>query len=249
MKMMQAYYGKTVILLLDEYDVPVAKASSNGYYQEMLEIMKAMMSTSLKDNSSLCFAVVTGCLKIAKESIFTGTNNFVSDTITDSRLNEYFGFTQNDVNQILKESNTAEYSDEIKAWYDGYHFGCFDVYCPWDVMNYLQDLQHNLSMKPESYWKNTSDNAIIRSFIDYAGSSITMKLEKLLSGGYIFQKIEENLTYDYLHSSEDNLWSILYLTGYLTRVREMDIQETIPDGTTALMIPNRKSKIFLSQQL
>ena len=242
MKMMQAYYGKTVILLLDEYDVPVAKASSNGYYQEMLEIMKAMMSTSLKDNSSLCFAVVTGCLKIAKESIFTGTNNFVSDTITDSRLNEYFGFTQNDVNQILKESNTAEYSDEIKAWYDGYHFGCFDVYCPWDVMNYLRDLQHNPSMKPESYWKNTSDNAIIRSFIDYAGSSITMKLEKLLSGGYIFQKIEENLTYDYLHSSEDNLWSILYLTGYLTRVRETDIQETIPDGTTALMIPNREIK-------
>lgn len=242
MKMMQAYYGKTVILLLDEYDVPVAKASSNGYYQEMLEIMKAMMSTSLKDNSSLCFAVVTGCLKIAKESIFTGTNNFVSDTITDSRLNEYFGFTQNDVNQILKESNTAEYSDEIKAWYDGYHFGCFDVYCPWDVMNYLRDLQHNPSMKPESYWKNTSDNAIIRSFIDYAGSSITMKLEKLLSGGYIFQKIEENLTYDYLHSSEDNLWSILYLTGYLTRVREMDIQETIPDGTTAMMIPNREIK-------
>ena len=115
MKMMQAYYGKTVILLLDEYDVPVAKASNNGYYQEMLEIMKAMMSTSLKDNSSLCFAVVTGCLKIAKESIFTGTNNFVSDTITASRLNEYFGFTQNDVNQILKESNTTEYSDEIKV--------------------------------------------------------------------------------------------------------------------------------------
>ena len=242
MKMMQAYYGKTVILLLDEYDVPVAKASNNGYYQEMLEIMKAMMSTSLKDNSSLCFAVVTGCLKIAKESIFTGTNNFVSDTITASRLNEYFGFTQNDVNQILKESNTTEYSDEIKVWYDGYHFVCFDVYCPWDVMNYLRDLQHNPSMKPESYWKNTSDNAIIRSFIDYAGSSITMKLEKLLSGGYIFQKIEENLTYDYLHSSEDNLWSILYLTGYLTRVRETDIQETIPDGTTALMIPNREIK-------
>ena len=238
MKMMQAYYGKTVILLLDEYDVPVAKASSNGYYQEMLEIMKAMMSTSLKDNSSLCFAVVTGCLKIAKESIFTGTNNFVSDTITNSRLNEYFGFTQNDVNQILKESNTAEYSDEIKAWYDGYHFGCFDVYCPWDVMNYLRDLQHNPSMKPESYWKNTSDNAIIRSFIDYAGSSITMKLEKLLSGGYIFQKIEENLTYDYLHSSEDNLWSMLYLTGYLTKVRDQDYEGELPDGTVALMIPN-----------
>ena len=238
MKMMQAYYGKTVILLLDEYDVPVAKASNNGYYQEMLEIMKAMMSTSLKDNSSLCFAVVTGCLKIAKESIFTGTNNFVSDTITASRLNEYFGFTQNDVNQILKESNTTEYSDEIKVWYDGYHFGCFDVYCPWDVMNYLRDLQHNPSMKPESYWKNTSDNAIIRSFIDYAGSSITKKLETLLAGGYIIEQIEESLTYDYLHSSEENLWSILYLTGYLTTVREEDLSTSVPDGLSALAIPN-----------
>ena len=242
MKMMQAYYGKTVILLLDEYDVPVAKASSNGYYQEMLEIMKAMMSTSLKDNSSLCFAVVTGCLKIAKESIFTGTNNFVSDTITDSRLNEYFGFTQNDVNQILKESNTAEYSDEIKAWYDGYHFGCFDVYCPWDVMNYLRDLQHNLSMKPESYWKNTSDNAIIRSFIDYAGSNITGKLETLLAGGTIVQRVDENLTYDYLHSSEENLWSMLYLTGYLTKAREEDYNGKLADGTVALMIPNAEIK-------
>ena len=238
MKMMQAYYGKTVILLLDEYDVPVAKASNNGYYQEMLEIMKAMMSTSLKDNSSLCFAVVTGCLKIAKESIFTGTNNFVSDTITASRLNEYFGFTQNDVNQILKESNTTEYSDEIKVWYDGYHFGCFDVYCPWDVMNYLRDLQHNPSMKPESYWKNTSDNAIIRSFIDYAGSSITKKLETLLAGGYIVEQIDESLTYDYLHSSEENLWSILYLTGYLTTVREEDLSTSVPDGLSALAIPN-----------
>lgn len=238
MKMMQAYYGKTVILLLDEYDVPVAKASSNGYYQEMLEIMKAMMSTSLKDNSSLCFAVVTGCLKIAKESIFTGTNNFVSDTITDSRLNEYFGFTQNDVNQILKESNTAEYSDEIKAWYDGYHFGCFDVYCPWDVMNYLRDLQYDPAVRPKGYWKNTSDNAVIRSFIDYAGSNITRKLEILLSGGYIVQKIEDDLTYDYLHSSEENLWSVLYLTGYLTMLREKELIEKLSDGMYALTIPN-----------
>lgn len=238
MKMMQAYYGKTVILLLDEYDVPVAKASNNGYYQEMLEIMKAMMSTSLKDNSSLCFAVVTGCLKIAKESIFTGTNNFVSDTITASRLNEYFGFTQNDVNQILKESNTTEYSDEIKVWYDGYHFGCFDVYCPWDVMNYLRDLQYDPAAKPKGYWKNTSDNAVIRSFIDYAGSNITRKLEILLSGGYIVQKIEDDLTYDYLHSSEENLWSVLYLTGYLTMVREKELTERLSDGMYALTIPN-----------
>ena len=242
MKMLQIHYGKSVILLLDEYDVPISKASSYGYYPEMLEIMKAMMSTSLKDNTSLCFAVITGCLRIAKESIFTGTNNFVSDTITDSHLNEYFGFTQADVDCILADAHKKDYADEIKAWYDGYHFGSFDVYCPWNVMNYLRDLQYNPSLRPASYWKNTSDNAIIRSFIDFAGSSITMKLEKLLDGSYIVQRIEENLTYDYLHSSEDNLWSILYLTGYLTRVRTNDLTETLPVGMTALMIPNAEIK-------
>lgn len=236
--LMRAHYGKPVILLLDEYDVPVAKASSHGYYAEMLEVIKALMSTALKDNTSLKFAILTGCLKIAKESIFTGTNNFVSDTITASRLNEYFGFTQMDVKQLLKDADALNHADAIKVWYDGYHFGDFDVYCPWDVMNYLQDLQRNPVSKPASYWKNTSDNEIIRSFIDYAGSTITGKMETLMAGGYITQRVEENLTYDYLHSSEDNLWSILYLTGYLTRVKDNELPEPLPDGVSALMIPN-----------
>ena len=238
MKMMRAYYGKPVILLLDEYDVPIAKASANGYYTEMMEVIRGMMSTALKDNDTLRFAVVTGCLRIAKESIFTGTNNFVSDTISSSHLNEYFGFTQADVDQILKDADCQEHAADIKNWYDGYHFGDLDVYCPWDVMNYLRDLQRNPKAKPDSYWKNTSDNSIIRSFIDYAGRSISRKLETLLSGGYIIQKIEENLTYDYLHSSEENLWSILYLTGYLTQVREKDLLAPLPEKTSALMIPN-----------
>ena len=238
MKMMRAYYGKPVILLLDEYDVPIAKASANGYYTEMLEVIRGMMSTALKDNDALRFAVVTGCLRIAKESIFTGTNNFVSDTISSSHLNEYFGFTQADVDQILKDADCQEHAADIKNWYDGYHFGDLDVYCPWDVMNYLRDLQRNPKAKPASYWKNTSDNSIIRSFIDYAGRSISRKLETLLSGGYIIQKIEENLTYDYLHSSEENLWSILYLTGYLTQAREEDLPAQLPEKTSALMIPN-----------
>ena len=238
MKMMRAYYGKPVILLLDEYDVPIAKASANGYYTEMMEVIRGMMSTALKDNDTLRFAVVTGCLRIAKESIFTGTNNFVSDTISSSHLNEYFGFTQADVDQILKDANCLEHAADIKNWYDGYHFGDLDVYCPWDVMNYLRDLQRNPKAKPASYWKNTSDNSIIRSFIDYAGRSISRKLETLLSGGYIIQKIEENLTYDYLHSSEENLWSILYLTGYLTQAREEDLPAPLPEKTSALMIPN-----------
>ena len=240
-RLMQQHYGKPTVLLIDEYDVPIAKASSHGYYNEMLDIMKGLM-LALKDNASLCFAVITGCLKIAKESIFTGTNNFISDTITDSRLNEYFGFVQSEVDQMLRDADAMEYASDIKKWYDGYHFGDYDVYCPWDVMNYLFELQHNPKAKPVSYWKNTSDNAIIRSFIDYAGSTITKKLEILMAGGYIVQCIDENLTYDYLHSSEDNLWSMLYLTGYLTRLREIDYDSELPAGTMALIIPNAEIK-------
>ena len=234
---MAAHYGKPVILLLDEYDVPIAKASAKGYYAEMLDVVKGLMQ-ALKDNDALRFAVVTGCLRIAKESIFTGTNNFVSDTISSSHLNEYFGFTQTDVDQLLKDADCLEHATDIKNWYDGYHFGDLDVYCPWDVMNYLRDLQRNPKAKPASYWKNTSDNSIIRSFIDYRGAKISQKLETLLSGGYILQKVEEDLTYDYLHSSEENLWSILYLTGYLTQVREDDLPAPLPEDTSALIIPN-----------
>ena len=232
-KMMEAHYGKPVILLIDEYDVPIAKASANGYYDEMLDVMKGILQ-ALKDNDALRFAVITGCLRIAKESIFTGTNNFVSDTISSSHLNEYFGFTQEEVDQILIDADQTGHAEDVKAWYDGYHFGDLDVYCPWDVMNYLRDLRKNPKIKPASYWRNTSDNAIIRFFIDYAGENIHEKMETLLAGGYIIQKIREDLTYDYLHSSEENLWSILYSTGYLTQVRG----EELPPDTAALMIPN-----------
>ena len=239
MNMMNDYYNEPVILLIDEYDVPVAKANNNGYYNEMLDVMKSLMQT-VKDNKTLKFAIITGCLRIAKESIFTGMNNFVSDTIVSSRLNEYFGFTQKEVNKILSDAEAITYADIIKEWYDGYHFGNYDIYCPWDVMNYILDLQYNPKAKPQSYWKNTSDNAIIRSFIDYSGSNITRKLEVLMSGGHIFQHIDEYLTYDYLHSDEDNIWSILYLTGYLTQVKE-DVGRKLDDSKmTALTIPNKE---------
>ena len=240
-RLLEQHYNKKVILLIDEYDVPVAKANNHGYYNEMLDVMKGLMQ-ALKDNTSLRFAVITGCLRIAKESIFTGTNNFVSDTITDSRLSEYFGFMQREVDQILKDEDIEDKADSIKEWYDGYHFGEFDIYCPWDVMNYLLELQRNPKAKPVSYWKNTSDNAINRSFIDYAGNSITKKLETLMSGGYIIQRVDESLTYDYLHSSKDNLWSLLYLTGYLTKAREEDHAGELPEGTVALIIPNAEIK-------
>ena len=236
MNMMKIYYHKPVILLIDEYDVPIAKASDHGYYNKMLEVMKSMLSISLKDNVALKFAVITGCLKIAKESIFTGTNNFVSDTISSKRYNEYYGFTQQDVDQILEDADMEEKAAEIKEWYDGYNFGEIDVHCPWDVMNYLWDLSNDPSANPVSYWKNTSDNAIIRSFIDHTGASIRLKLETLMSGGSIIRNIEEDLTYDYLHSSEDNLWGILYLTGYLTTVRE----EKFKDKEFVLKIPNKE---------
>lgn len=238
---MKTYYGRNVIVLMDEYDVPMAKASSNGYYQEMMDVMKGIMQ-ALKDNDHLQLAVITGCLRIAKESIFTGTNNLVSDTIADSRLDEYFGFTQQEVTKILYDAGAEAYAGKIKQWYDGYHFGKSDVYCPWDVMNYLRELQYNPEARPKSYWKNTSDNAIIRSFIDHSGAVITRKMETLLSGGYILQRIDENMTYDYLHSSEDNLWSILYLTGYLTRKPESEFSENVSDNLTALVIPNEEIK-------
>lgn len=242
MNMMNDYYNEPVILLIDEYDVPVAKANNNGYYNEMLDVMKSLMQT-VKDNKTLKFAIITGCLRIAKESIFTGMNNFVSDTIVSSRLNEYFGFTQKEVNKILSNADAITYADIIKEWYDGYHFGNYDIYCPWDVMNYILDLQYNPKAEPQSYWKNTSDNAIIRSFIDYSGSNITRKLEVLMSGGHIFQHIDEYLTYDYLHSDEDNIWSILYLTGYLTQVKKEDAGSKLDDSKmTALTIPNKEIK-------
>ena len=235
MRMLQDYYEKPVILLLDEYDVPLAKASAHGYYTEMLEVMRAMISTALKDNPSLRFAVVTGCLRISRESIFTGTNNFVSDTIFDTRLNEYFGFLQDEVEQLLTAIGAKDKAGIVKEWYDGYHFGSYDVYCPWDVLNYGNRLQTTGSDVPVSFWKNTSDNAIIRSFVEIQSDIITDKLETLMSGGFIRQKIVEDLTYDYLHSSEENLWSVLYLTGYLTIDRK---ESRVLDGEYALIIPN-----------
>lgn len=214
-RLLGQYYGKTVILLIDEYDVPLSKASDKGYYEEMLYVIRGILQ-ALKDNSFLHLAVVTGCLRIAKESIFTGTNNFITDTISDNRLDEFFGFTQEEVDRILADTQNTSHSQEIKNWYDGYRFGSIDVYSPWDVMNHINALCLDPQALPRSYWRNTSDNAIIRSFIDQAENDTIKQFEILLSGDKISQKIEEDLTYDYLHASAENLWSILYLTGYLT---------------------------------
>lgn len=233
LNMMKAHYGKPVILLIDEYDVPLAKASENGYYKEMLDVIKGIMQV-IKDNSLLKTAVITGCLRIAKESVFTGMNNFVSDTISDTRLNEYFGFTQKEVTKLLEDTGLSTHSEEIQEWYDGYNFGGFYIYCPWDVMNHVSRLLLNPEAKPAGYWKNSSGNTVIRSFIDAYSGTVKKKFEILMSGGYIIQNIKEGLTYDYIHSSEENLWSVLYFTGYLTRAKE----EVAGKNVFALSVPN-----------
>lgn len=239
MKMMQIYYGKSVILLLDEYDVPIAKAQTNGYYKEMLDVVGAMLSKALKDNQALQFAYITGCLKISKESIFTGTNNFVSDTISGERFNEYFGFTKDEVDRLLKDTNFLNHSEQVRSWYDGYHFGKVDVYCPWDVLCYVNKLMFEPDAKPENFWENTSHNDIIREFLGRQEFDVTDKFEMLLSGKEIKVKVEENLTYDNLTASEENLWSVLYLTGYLT---SSDIKNETKDSYTHLKIPNKEVK-------
>lgn len=240
--MLNLYYGKPVILLLDEYDVPAAKANVNGYYEQMLDMIRGILGAALKDNTFLKFAIVTGCLWITKESIFTGLNNFTMDTIQDSRYDEFFGFTQAEVDKLLEDASLILHAEEIKEWYDGYRFGDMEVYCPWDVVNHVDNLLQNPEIKPIGYWKNSSENAIIRSFIDYSGTAITQKFETLLSGGYIIENIQEDITYNYLHSSEKNLWSLLYMTGYLTKVEtEKLLSEEKPElQKIFLQIPNEE---------
>ncbi|MDO4327970.1 MAG: AAA family ATPase [Lachnospiraceae bacterium] len=240
LRMMHAYYGKPAILLLDEYDVPVVKASSNGYYDKMLEVIKTIMSTALKDNDSLRFAVVTGCLRITKESIFTGTNNFTTNTISDNRYNEFFGFTHEEVKKFLRDADCEERLENVQAWYDGYHFGDLNVYCPWDVLNYVKKLITEGVGTPENFWEHTSDNGIIVSFLERTDFAVGEKFEILLKGDYIKEVVMENLTYDFLTATEENLWSLLYLTGYLTHVRteELEAGDRLEGKQVALKIPN-----------
>ena len=245
MRMMNAVYGKKVILLIDEYDVPLAKVSEkdtskNGYYSKMLDVVKGIMSIALKDNEFLKFAVITGCLRITKESIFTGTNNFASYSVLDERFSRYFGFLEDEVEKMLEVADRKEAAKEIKEWYDGYVFGNSYLYCPWDVINHISALRYNRNTKPKNYWKNTSHNGILLTFVKRTDFDVADKFEKLLNGGVIKQAITDELTYDTLHSSEDNLWSVLLMTGYITKA---DPEED--DDTVSLKIPNKEiSSIF-----
>ena len=242
-KMLAVQNGKPVILLIDEYDVPLTKASEKNYYPQMLDMMRGLLQV-FKDNPSLKFSVITGCLQITRESIFTGTNNFVSDTISDTRLNEYFGFTETEVKNILQDTGCTEHAELVKLWYDGYRFGDFDIYCPWDVLNYVNKVRTNHITEPENFWEHTSDNAIIGSFLSRDRSTVKEKMEILMAGGYIKETITENLTYNVLKSSEDNVWSLLYLTGYLTRALpdELETGDNLDKRQIALKLPNAEVK-------
>ncbi len=245
-RMLQMYYGKKVILLMDEYDVPLARASEGGYYEQMLDVIRNFIGLSLKTNDFLEFAVVTGCLKIAKESIFTGTNNFVSNSISSERYSRYFGFTKEEVQKLLTDMEASDHEKEFTRWYDGYRFGSVGVYCPWDVLNHAAALQMDSNARPENYWRNTSHNGIIRGFIDRTDLFVNDKFELLLSGGYVREKICEELTYDTLHSSEENFWRILYLTGYLTRAENSEEDFFPEDGKVCLRIPNEEIKTIFA---
>ena len=240
MRMLYTVYGKQVILLIDEYDVPLAKASEkdtakNGYYSKMLDVIKGIMSTALKDNEFLKFAVVTGCLRIAKESIFTGTNNFASYSVLDERFSRYFGFLEDEVEKMLEVADRKEAAKEIKEWYDGYVFGNSYLYCPWDVINHISALRYNRTAKPKNYWKNTSHNGILLTFVRRTDFKVKGKFEILMNSGTIIQTITDELTYDTLHSSEDNLWSVLLMTGYITKADAEEEGETV-----SLKIPNKE---------
>ena len=240
MRMLNAVYGKKVIILIDEYDVPLAKAnekdtSQNQFYSKMLDVIKGLMSTSLKDNEFLQFAVITGCLKIAKESIFTGTNNFASYSVIDERFSGYFGFREEEVNRMLVLADMKDAATEMKEWYDGYVFGSGYVYCPWDVINHISALRYKKNAAPKNYWKNTSHNGILLTFVRHTDFDVADKFETLLNGGTIIQTISDELTYDTLHSSEDNLWSVLLMTGYITKADPDEDGEIV-----SLRIPNKE---------
>lgn len=240
MRMMHAVYGKKVILLIDEYDVPLARASEkdsrvNQNYSSMLDVIKGIMSIALKDNDFLEFAVITGCLRMAKESLFTGTNNFASYSVLDEDFSEYFGFSEKEVGEILTIADRKDKADDIKQWYDGYVFGNSYVYCPWDVMNYMSALKKRKNAKPKNYWKFTSHNGILLTFVERTDFDVTEKFEVLLNGGTITQPISDELTYDTFYASEDNLWSVLLMTGYITKSDPHEEGETV-----SLKIPNRE---------
>ena len=242
-QLLQKHYGQGVIMLIDEYDIPLDKAYQSGYYDAMVELVRVLFGNAFKTNDCLKFAVLTGCLRISKESIFTGLNNFRVYTVKDVRYKEYFGFTDAEVRQMLEYYGFSEQYGAVREWYDGYLFGSLGIYCPWDVVNYCSDLRDGNVTEPQNYWVNTSSNDIVRKFINRADAATRDDIEVLVNGGSIRKKIRQELTYRDLDSTTDNLWSILFTTGYLTQDGHDD------RGLTGLVIPNREIQWIFEEQI
>ena len=246
-QLLYKHYGKKVVILIDEYDVPLDKAFQNGYYNEMVSLIRGLFGQALKTNEFLQFAVLTGCLRISKESIFTGLNNFKVMSITDSRFDEQFGFTDSEVKKLLSDYGMDLHFEEVKEWYDGYHFGKADVYCPWDVINHADHLRDDSDAKPQTYWINSSGNSLVRRLINRADSSTKDEIERLIAGEAIEKVIRQDLTYDEIENSIDNIWSVLFTTGYLTKIGEAKL----PDSESyayMLVIPNKEVReVFVLQ--
>ena len=241
------HFGRKAIIIVDEYDVPLDKAFQNGYYNEMVSLIRGIFGMALKTNEFLQFAVLTGCLRISKESIFTGLNNFRVMSITDARFDEQFGFTDNEVRKLLEDYNMSMHYNDINEWYDGYHFGKADVYCPWDVINHVDRLCDDSDIRPQTYWINSSGNSLVRRLISKADSSTKDEIERLIAGETIVKSIRLDLTYDEIESTIDNMWSVLFTTGYLTKAGDVKM----PDSESyayKLVIPNKEVReVFILQ--
>ena len=242
--LLEKHYGKKAIILIDEYDVPLAKANEHGYYNEMVLLIRNLLQQALKTNDSLYFAVLTGCLRVAKESIFTGLNNLKVLSITSVRFDEYFGFTDDEVRKMLAHYGLSEKYQTVKDWYDGYRFGNADVYCPWDVISYCDELLDNLDAEPKNYWSNTSSNDVVRHFIETLDAGVTKReMEALIAGESVTKEIHEELTYNNLYDSMENIWSVLFMTGYLT-------YRGTPSGSSyPLVIPNMEIRNIYKDQI
>ena len=246
-QLLYKHYGKKTVILIDEYDVPLDKAFQNGYYNEMVSLIRGLFGQALKTNEFLQFAVLTGCLRISKESIFTGLNNFKVMSITDLRFDEQFGFTDEEVKKLLSDYDMDSHFDEVKEWYDGYHFGRADVYCPWDVINHVDHLRDDGDAKPQTYWINSSGNSLVRRLINRADSSTKDEIERLIAGEAIEKVIRQDLTYDEIENSIDNIWSVLFTTGYLTKVGEVKLADS-ESYAYKLIIPNKEVReVFVLQ--
>ena len=246
-KLLYKHYGQKVVILIDEYDVPLDKAFQNGYYKEMVSLIRGLFGQALKTNEFLQFAVLTGCLRVSKESIFTGLNNFEINSIVDIDHDEQFGFTDDEVMKLLSDYDRSERYPDVKEWYDGYHFGNADIYCPWDVINFAKKLVSDPSARPSAFWINSSGNDMVKHFVDKADQTTRDEIEKLVAGGFVEKQLRLDLTYDEIDNTIDNLWSVLFTTGYLTKIGEVKV----PDSESyayKLVIPNKEVReVFILQ--